>query len=163
VRNLGLADGRANSAPLFISRTIAGPSRGLWVQRPTTWASGSRVVQPPPRTIFVMFMDFDRGHDAEVNRYRDEEAIPDLLSCSGFLCCERFEADSPDPPPEKPQRPKYLEIFDVESPEVLTSTAFRRNREALGEQAKRLETLISLWGGGVYLQRPSPWRVQVEG
>jgi hypothetical protein len=162
VRKLGLADGRGDTAPLFISRTIAGPSRGLWVQQPTTWQSGSRVMQPPPRTIFVMFMDFDAAHEAEVDAYRTDQAIPDLLSCSGFLSCERFKADSPDPAPDKPQRPKYLEIFDVESPEVLTSPAYQRNREAFDDEARRFEGLITVWGGGVYLQRPSPWRVEVS-
>jgi hypothetical protein len=159
-KQLGLLkEGRTGPA-LFISRTISGTLRGLWVQRPSPWAR-KLVSLPPPRSIFVLLLDFDPAHEVELNRYRDEEAVPDLLSCSGFLSCERYEAASLQPTTAAPDRPRYLEIYDVESPEVLSSNAFRRNRAALSEQARRLEALATVWGTGVYLQRPSPWAVRV--
>jgi hypothetical protein len=160
-KQLGLVKEDTTAPAPFISRTISGTHRGLWVQRPSPWLR-SLVSLPPPRSIFVLLLDFDPAHEVELNRYRDEEAVPDLLSCSGFLSCERYEAASLLPVPGQEDRPRYLEIYDVETPEVLSSRAFSRNREALGEHAKRLESSMTVWGTGVYVQRPSPWAVRIR-
>jgi len=158
VEELGLGDAvrRGPASPWFIARTIAGPRRGVWVQRPSPWANLRTVVMPPPRAILVLFMDFDPD-DVEIDRYRDEAAIPDLLSCAGVLGCERFEAATPEARSEEP-RPRFLEIYDLESPEVVSSAAFRRNREAVIDSA--LEARITLWGSAAYVQRPSPWALR---
>lgn len=61
-------------------------------------------VEPPPEM------------DEEFNDWYDTEHIPERLAVPGFLTARRFRLND---------HPSYLALYDVESPEVLDSPAYR--------------------------------------
>jgi hypothetical protein len=59
----------------------------------------------------------EQAHEDELNRWYDEEHFPERMACPGFLRARRFQALE--------ERPRYLALYDLESPEVLDSAAYR--------------------------------------
>ena len=47
---------------------------------------------PTSRAVIVVTMDVDPEYEAELNRWYDEEHVPNLLSCPGILGVRRFKA-----------------------------------------------------------------------
>ena len=140
--------------------------RSLWTQRASPWPA-SAVSMPPPRTLYVLLRDVEAAHADAVNRYLDEEAVPELLTCPGFLRCERYQASAQaalpiDGKPAALEQPRYMDIYEVETPEVLDSEAFWIRQSAPSERGQALAARITLKGVGVYLQRPSPWALRVN-
>lgn len=138
--------------------------RSVWTQRPRLWAAPS-MVMPPPRALYVVLRDVDAAHADAFNRFQDEEAVPELLGCPGFLACERYEAAGGpvlpiDGRPAASDQPRYMDIYDVEIPEVLTNAAFWRMQSAPSERSKALAPHVTVRGMGVYLQRPRPWAIR---
>ena len=135
--------------------------RTLWSLRPSPWTRKSSVTLSPPRSIFVVLRDFDAAHEAEINRHVDGEEVPEILSCAGFLRCERYQVvaglNSTGGVTEK--QPSYMDVYDLATPEVATSDAYWRYHNARSDQAKKLAASITVRGCGVYMQRPSPWAV----
>ena len=156
---------RAAPGPVAVA-----PSRGdrtLWLRRPSPW-EGSRVFRAPaPRTVLVVLRDVAAGHEDEANSYLDDVLVPELVTCPGFLGCERYEAGpalsgTPGSPPFV--SPALLDVFDLASPEVLTSEVHRSRAHAL-DRSPRTETVrasLTVRAQGVYVQRPSPWAVDVR-
>lgn len=69
------------------------------------------------RALLVVTIEIDPAHEDEFNRWYDEEHFPERIQCPGFLTARRFKnADS---------TPKYLAIYDLESPAVLDSPEYR--------------------------------------
>ncbi len=144
------------------------PSRSLrsaWVKRLSPWARSSSILARPPRALFVLLRNMDAdAHDA-VNRYLDEEYVPELLGLPGFISCERYEAGEPidviTGKSGKLVQPGFLDVFDVSSPEVLTSQAFRQFHAANHDRPAFLQAQGTIVSSGVYTQRPSPWLVTV--
>ena len=66
--------------------------------------------------LLMAWVDIDPAHQAEYHRWYDEEHIPHLLSVPGFLSAGRYEALK--------GAPKYLALYELESPEVLRTRAF---------------------------------------
>jgi hypothetical protein len=118
---------------------------------------------PPPRVRYVILRDIAEDRDAEANAYLDEELVPELLESPGFLHCERYEAGPPLPGTADSGDfavPHYLDIFDVASPEVLSSESYRLRSSALSDRGQALGRAITVRGAGVYVQRPSPWLIE---
>lgn len=142
------------------------PSRGIrssWTRRPSPWLGAVSYRIPPPRVLYVILRDIAKDHDAEANAYLDEELIPELLASPGFLHCERYEAGPPLPGTADSGDfavPHYLDIFDVASPEVLSSESYRLRSSALSDRGQALGRAITVRGAGVYVQRPSPWLIE---
>lgn len=65
-------------------------------------------------------MDIDPEHEEEFERWYREEHLPDRAYCPGFLSARRFRAIEGGP--------KYLAFYDLQSPDVLESEAYRRIR-----------------------------------
>jgi hypothetical protein len=65
-------------------------------------------------------MDIDSEHEAEFERWYNEEHLPDRANCPGFLSARRFRAIEGGP--------KYMALYDLAGPEVLESEAYRRIR-----------------------------------
>ena len=78
------------------------------------------------RGLLLAEMDFDPAREAEINRWYDEEHFPERLEVPGFLCGRRFKAIE--------GTPKYLAIYELESPEVLETEAYQRIRGASERQ-----------------------------
>ena len=81
----------------------------------------------PGTTLFVVMMDVDPEHDADFNRWYDEEHVPERLSCPGFLAATRYRGIDADPagrPQGEELRPRYLAVYELESPEVLAGEPY---------------------------------------
>ncbi|HEY2595888.1 MAG TPA: hypothetical protein VGK33_18505 [Chloroflexota bacterium] len=114
--------------------------RGVWVQQLAATQSRSAHLRPieGPKTWWLRMQEEDR------------EDIGAVLSCPGVLGAERYESvelDLPGPPSAPP--PRLMTIYDVETPEVVTTPEF----------ASHAATDVE-WQG-IYLQRPSPWTIGV--
>jgi hypothetical protein len=70
------------------------------------------------RGLLLVMIDIDPEHEEEFNRWYTEEHLPERLACPGFLSGRRFIALEGSP--------KYLALYDLESPEVLQSDAYRK-------------------------------------
>lgn len=71
-----------------------------------------------PRGLLLVMIDVDPAHEEEFNRWYTEEHLPERLACPGFLSARRFVAVEGEP--------KYLALYDLESPEVLQSEAYQK-------------------------------------
>lgn len=69
------------------------------------------------RGLLLAMMDVDPAHEEEFNRWYNEEHFPDRVNCPGFLSGRRFMAVD--------GTPKYLALYDLESPDVIKSEAYR--------------------------------------
>ena len=66
--------------------------------------------------LLMLWTDVDAEHEAEFNRWYDEEHIANLMAVPGFLSAGRYVALKGGP--------KYLALYELEAPEVLQSPAF---------------------------------------
>lgn len=148
------------------STGVRAPSIGLrtaWTPLPSPW-------RPPvhrmvgPRAVYIVLQNVASTAERDFNSYLDEEFVPELLSSPGFLACQRFVAGPPLTPVQHEGEfvsPKYLNVFDVVAPEVLSSAAYRIRIGARSARQARLDAVIENFGAGVYVQRPSPWKIEL--
>jgi hypothetical protein len=68
--------------------------------------------------LLLVMIGVDPSHEAELNRWYDEEHFPERMACPGFLNGRRFTAVQ--------GTPKYLATYDLESPTILHSEAYGR-------------------------------------
>src|SRR2546429_5402240 len=66
--------------------------------------------------LLMVWADIDPEFEAEYLRWYDEEHIAHLLAVPGFLSAGRYVALKGGP--------KYLALYELESPDVLKSPAF---------------------------------------
>jgi hypothetical protein len=130
----------AARTPWSARRTGSGMSgtllRGVWVQQPVTSRSAQMAPSEGPRTWLVRTQE------------EDNEDVLAMLSCPGVVGGERHasvEVDMPGPRATPP--PRYMTIYDLEAPEVVSQAEFHAH------------TAPMLWQG-VYRQRPSPWTLR---
>jgi hypothetical protein len=139
------------------SRGLKSPSRSLrsvWTQRPSAWKSSLGIDTRSPRSVLVTFRDLASEQDEAINRYFDETYVPEVLSLPGVLRYERYAA-------AEPRGPRYMDIVDLASPEVATSPLYRLFQSRPSDAMKDFSQSITVNGFGVYLQRPSPWLVNI--
>ena len=95
--------------------------------------------------LLLVAIDVDPRDEAELNRWYDDEHIAERMAIPGFLRARRFVAVE--------GAPKYLALYDVDSPAVLDSAAYRH---AAGPGAtaltRRMQTLFNPMIRNVYLQ-----------
>jgi hypothetical protein len=156
---------RAQREKQRLTRVVA-PNRGIrtgWTQRPSPWLGATSYRMPPPRVLYVVLRDVAPEQDEAVNAYIDDELVPELLMSPGFLHCERYEAGPAlpaTPGSDDVVSPRYLDIFDVASPEVLSSESYRLRSSSVSERGQALNGSITVRGAGVYVQRSSPWMIE---
>lgn len=68
--------------------------------------------------LLLVMIEIEPGYEDEFNRWYHEEHFPDRMACSGFVSGRRFVALEGEP--------KYLALFDLETPEVLDTDEYRR-------------------------------------
>ena len=66
--------------------------------------------------LLMVWADIDPQFEADYHRWYDEEHIAELLAVPGFLSAGRYVAVKGSP--------KYLAMYELESPEVLKSAAY---------------------------------------
>lgn len=77
--------------------------------------------------IFLVYTDVDSKHEEEFNDWYNTEHLPELLAVPGILAAARYEAVKGGP--------KYLAAYEIESTEVLQTSAFKnRPRTPWGER-----------------------------
>lgn len=74
--------------------------------------------EKPHRGLLLVMMDVDPEHEEEFNRWYNEEHVPERLSIPGFISGRRFRAIEGSP--------KYLALYELESPEVLDSDVYKQ-------------------------------------
>jgi hypothetical protein len=94
--------------------------------------------------LLLFMTDIDPAHEEEFNHWYEEEHLGERMAIPGFLSARRFAAIE--------GTPKYLAIYDLESPDVLGSAPYRHIAGA-GKSAwtRRMETLFVNGRRNVYL------------
>jgi len=69
------------------------------------------------RALLLVMMDVDPEHEAEFNRWYEEEHVPERMSIPGFVNARRYRAIEGGP--------KYLALYELESVDVLESESYR--------------------------------------
>ena len=86
--------------------------------------------------LLLVMADIAPEHEEEFNRWYEEEHLDERIALPGFLSARRFTALEGSP--------KYLAIYDLESPEALQSPAYRHiNGPGKSERTKRMESLMT--------------------
>jgi hypothetical protein len=75
--------------------------------------------------IYLVQMNIPAEHEAEFNRVYDTEHVPMLSKVPGVHKVTRYRLDKS----EDPGMQKYLTIYEVDSPEIVESEAWRKARE----------------------------------
>jgi hypothetical protein len=70
------------------------------------------------RGLLLVMIEVDPAHEDEFNRWYNDEHLPERKACPGFLSARRFVAVEGEP--------KYLALYELESPEVLQSAAYQK-------------------------------------
>lgn len=71
------------------------------------------------RGLLAVKIDIKPAHEGEMNRWYEEEHLPDRANCPGFLSARRFVVVNGDPI-------KYFAMYDLENIEVLQSEGYRK-------------------------------------
>jgi hypothetical protein len=81
--------------------------------------------------LMVASMDVDAEHDAIFNEVYDNEHVPNLMNVPGVLAVSRYTRETltmniggERKTIEIPNEPTYTAIYEIESPDVLTSPAW---------------------------------------
>lgn len=70
-----------------------------------------------PKGLLLVMTDIDPANEEDLNRWYEEEHLDERLSIPGFISARRFQALEGGP--------KYLALYDLESPDVLQSAPYR--------------------------------------
>jgi len=97
-----------------------------------------------PKGLLLMMTDIDAANEEDFNRWYEEEHLDERMAIPGFINARRFTALEGGP--------KYLALYDLESPEVLQSAPYRHSVGA-GKSAwtKRLEGQFKNFRRNVYV------------
>jgi hypothetical protein len=94
--------------------------------------------------LLLFMTDIDPAHEAEFHRWYEEEHLGERMTIPGFISARRFEAI------EGGQ--KYLAIYDLETPDVLQTAAYRHIIDAgKSPWTKRMESLFVNGRRNVYI------------
>ena len=77
--------------------------------------------------LLLVMMDIDPEHEEEFNRWYEEEHLPERLGIAGIRSARRFRAVE--------GAPRYLALYELESPAVLDSDAYAYYYEGEGRTA----------------------------
>jgi hypothetical protein len=84
-----------------------------------------------PRYLMIASMDVDPEHEALFNEVYDQEHVPNLMKVPGVLGVTRYKRETltmniggERKTVEIPSEPVYTAIYELESPDVLTSPAW---------------------------------------
>jgi hypothetical protein len=85
------------------------------------------------RYVFVASMDVEPAKDALFNEVYDTEHVPNLLKVPGLIAVARFKREpvrlsigGEIKTIEFENEPRYSAVYEIESPEVLTSPAWAK-------------------------------------
>jgi hypothetical protein len=94
--------------------------------------------------LLLFMTDIDAAREAEFHRWYEEEHLAERMAIPGFISARRFEAVEGNP--------KYLALYDLETPDVLQSAAYRHIAGAgKSPWTKRMESLFINGRRNVYI------------
>lgn len=70
--------------------------------------------------LLLVTVEMDPDHEDEINRWFDEEHVPERLECPGFLWARRYRVLEGSP--------TYVNLYGLADPDVLESDAYRAIR-----------------------------------
>ncbi len=95
--------------------------------------------------LLLVMMDIDPEHEEDFNRWYAQEHVPERLAIPGFISARRFRAVE--------GAPKYLALYEIESPAVLDSDSYRYwYGEGRTEWTKRILARVSNFVRNVYVE-----------
>ena len=77
-------------------------------------------------TIMIVMMDVDEGHEAEFDRWYNEEHLPERMEIPGYISARRFKLEEGDKGEGVLQ---YLCIWELQDASPLTSAMFKMQKE----------------------------------
>jgi hypothetical protein len=96
------------------------------------------------RGLLLFTTDIDPAMESEFHRWYEEEHVPERMAVPGFLTARRFRAIEGGP--------KFMAVYDLESPEVLASEPYLRlmgaNKSAW---TRRMESMFRNGRRSVYV------------
>jgi len=97
-----------------------------------------------PRGLLLFMTDVDPKLEDEFNRWYEDEHLAERMAIPGFITARRFQALEGSP--------KYLALYELESPDVLQSAPYRHFVGA-GKTAwtKRMESIFINGRRNVYV------------
>ena len=97
-----------------------------------------------PKGLLLMMTDIDPANEEDFNRWYEEEHLAERMAIPGFINARRFTALEGGP--------KYLALYDLESPEVLASPPYRHIvGDGKSAWTKRLEGQFKNFRRNVYV------------
>ncbi len=97
-------------------------------------------------TILVVMMEVAPEHEAEFNRWYDEEHLPERLEIPGYISARRFKLE------EGQGVLKYLCIWELTDGSPLRSEAYQAQQQRPSELRDRAHTYIKQRMRGLYTQ-----------
>src|SRR5437870_4721031 len=88
--------------------------------------------------VYVVQMDIPQHLEAEFNRIYDEDHVPTILKVPGVRSCARYRLEHST----IPTMPRYLAIYEVDSPDVLKSAAWEK-AGSFGDWATKIRPLTT--------------------
>ncbi len=101
-----------------------------------------------PHGLLLVMMQPQEGYDESLNRWYDEEHIPERLSCPGFLGVRRFTAVE--------GTPAYLALYELDDPAAVDSPQYRRHKEHPTPWTTEIESHLTDFRRNVYVELPRP-------
>jgi Domain of unknown function (DUF4286) len=99
---------------------------------------------PGPQGLLLFTTDIDPALEDEFNRWYEEEHLPERMAIPGFITARRFRALEGGP--------KYLALYDLESPDVLQAAPYQHIIGAGKSQwTKRMESKFTNGRRNVYV------------
>jgi hypothetical protein len=96
------------------------------------------------RGLLLFTTDIDPAMEEEFHRWYEDEHIPERMAVPGFLTARRFRAIEGGP--------KYLAVYDLESPEVLASEPYLRlTGDHKSAWTRRMESMFRNGRRNVYV------------
>ena len=111
-----------------------------------TQQNGEHPTQHIGNTILVVMMDVELGHEAEFDRWYNEEHLPERMEIPGYVSARRFKLE------EGNGMLKYLCIWELDDSSPLESEEYRAQRLRPSELRDRVNTYITQRSRGVYKQ-----------
>ncbi len=87
-----------------------------------TQQNGEHPTQHIGNTILVVMMDVEPGHEAEFDRWYNEEHLPERMEIPGYVSARRFKLE------EGNGVLKYLRIWELEDASPLESEKYKMQR-----------------------------------
>lgn len=97
-------------------------------------------------TILVVMMEVDPAHEAEFNRWYDDEHLPERLEIPGYISARRFKLE------EGEGVLKYLCIWELEDGSPLQSAAYHAQQQRPSALRDHAHAHITQRMRGLYTQ-----------